>query len=273
MAHSNEHHHDDSHSPQHYVKIYGILIVLLVISIAGPEVAPAFGSAGLYVMLFTAFGIAFVKAWLVIKHFMHLTIEKSWVGYTLITCLVLMVLFLAGTSPDVYKHEGTNWENHAAKDEIQRVLDKYADGAEHGDHGHGDEAPAEEAVAEEAAEAPAEVPAKPATFADMKSDAEKKSYLMKKGEKLYAEKLCVTCHRSNGAGHGPFPPLVGQKEFMGDCAKTIGIINNGMNEPIQINGVEYTMPMPATKVTAEEGAAIATYIRNSWGNDYGVCTP
>ena len=61
MAHSDAHHSD-----AHYVKIWGVLLVLLVISIAGPEISPHLGAAGIYVLLFTAFGIAFVKAWLAI---------------------------------------------------------------------------------------------------------------------------------------------------------------------------------------------------------------
>lgn len=269
-AHAHDH---DAHSPQHYVKIWGVLLVLLVVSIAGPEVSKTMGSAGLYVMLFTAFGIAFVKAWLVIKHFMHLTAERPIVWYILTTCLVFMVLLVAGTAPDVHNHEGTNWENYAAKAEIERALAAHAAGED--GHGHGAHAaPAEEppATPEHAEAAPA--PAGPKAYADLASDGEKKSWLMARGAKVYAEAGCVTCHRGNGAGFGQFPTLVGQKDYMGDCARTLSIINNGLAEGITIGDVKYTTPMPPTKgLSAEDAAAVATYVRNSWGNDYGVCTP
>ena len=47
-------------------------------------------------VLVTAFGIAFVKAYLVAAKFMHLDVEKPFVWYLLTTCLVFMVLFFMG---------------------------------------------------------------------------------------------------------------------------------------------------------------------------------
>lgn len=267
QSHAHDDHHDhDAHSPQHYVKIYGILLVLLAISIAGPEISPHLGAAGLWVMLFTAFGIAFVKAWLVIKHFMHLTVEKPIVWYILITCLVFIVLFFAGVAPDVKNHEGTNWVNYAAKAEIERALAEHAAAQIEVD-------PDAEPVEPTPAPVVAAVE-KPKTFADMASDAQKKSWLMKRGAEVYTEADCIICHRSNGAGHGPYPPLVGQAEHMGDCTTTKNIITQGMAQPIEIAGVVYDLPMPPTTgLSAEDVAAVATYVRNAWGNDYGVCTP
>jgi caa(3)-type oxidase subunit IV len=86
-----------------YVKIWGILLVLLVISVAGP-----FLGIG-WVTLVTAFGIAIVKAYLVAKNFMHLNIQPKYAVYLLTTMLVFMVLFFAGVAPDVMEHSGTNW--------------------------------------------------------------------------------------------------------------------------------------------------------------------
>jgi len=91
------------HGSQHYVKIWGILLVLLVISIFGPFLGiPA-------VTLVTAFGIALVKAYLVAKNFMHLNVQPGFVAYLLVTCLVFMLLFFAGVAPDVMKKDGDNW--------------------------------------------------------------------------------------------------------------------------------------------------------------------
>ena len=91
------------HSDAQYIKIWAILVGLLVVSVIGPM----FGIKA--VTLFTAFGIAIVKAFLVVKHFMHLPEEPKFVSYMVATVLVLMFLFYAGTSPDVMQEEGSNW--------------------------------------------------------------------------------------------------------------------------------------------------------------------
>ena len=59
--------------------------------------------------LFTAFGIAIVKAYLVAKNFMHLDIEKQWVTYILLAMLAFMVVMFAGFAPDVHEADGQNW--------------------------------------------------------------------------------------------------------------------------------------------------------------------
>ena len=60
------------HSEHHinYTRIYIILLVLLIVSIIGPEIGIR------WLTLITAFGIALVKANLVIQNFMHLRTER-----------------------------------------------------------------------------------------------------------------------------------------------------------------------------------------------------
>ena len=94
----------ESHGPSHYIRIWQILLVLLVISVAGPFLEIR------VVTLITAFGIAVVKAYLVAKHFMHINVEKRFITYITVTVLVFMFLFFAGTAPDVMQPEGSNWE-------------------------------------------------------------------------------------------------------------------------------------------------------------------
>lgn len=117
----------DAHHGPNPVKIWGILLALLIVSILGPELKIQ------WLTLVTAFGIAIVKAYLVVKHFMHLTIEKKWVGYLLVTMLAFMLVFVGGVSPDVMKHEGQRWDNTAAKAAVEKGL-KAA--AEHGGGHH-----------------------------------------------------------------------------------------------------------------------------------------
>ena len=136
MSEGAKHHHDhEAEHIRHYTKIYVILLVLFLVSVAGPVVGSAVGSKAL--VLITAFGIALVKAYLVCAHFMHLNIEKRYIGYLLGTTLVFMFLFFAGVSPDVMEHRGRNWENVAAKQETARALAEHAaHGDEHGGGAH-----------------------------------------------------------------------------------------------------------------------------------------
>jgi caa(3)-type oxidase subunit IV len=130
-----EHTDDLDHSPSHYVKVWAVLLVLLVISVLGPIAAPHMEVGFLkawHITILTAFGIAIVKAYLVAKNFMHLNIEKRYISYMLGTMLMFMLLFFAGTAPDVMKHKGKNWENVAAEAEVERALEAQA---EEGDHG------------------------------------------------------------------------------------------------------------------------------------------
>jgi caa(3)-type oxidase subunit IV len=130
-AHGHEAHHGGGdhviHEPSHYVRIWAILCVLLVVSVAGPMLEIQI------ITLITAFGIAFVKASMVVKYFMHLDIERPIIWYILATSLAFMVLFFAAVSPDVMEHEGTNWENLSARHEIERALRE----GEGGGHGSG----------------------------------------------------------------------------------------------------------------------------------------
>ena len=95
-AEAHEHHID-------YRKIYLILVALLIVSVLGPMLGIQ------AVTLLTAFGIACVKAYLVAKNFMHINIARRYVTYLMATGLILMLLFFAGTAPDVMQAHGTNW--------------------------------------------------------------------------------------------------------------------------------------------------------------------
>ncbi len=106
--HSGQHaDHHAAHGDAHYIKIYFILLALLSVSIVGPMIGIK------VVTLITAFGIAVVKAFLVAKNFMHINLTPRFVVYTVTTTLVFMLLFFAGTAPDVMKSSGTNWEKPA----------------------------------------------------------------------------------------------------------------------------------------------------------------
>lgn len=96
------------HHPN-YVKIWAILVALLVVSVLGSMTHVR------DVVLVAAFGVAFVKAYLVAKNFMHVTVEKRWVPYLLVICLLFVLILFAGVSPDVMKHSGLHWTNPSAE--------------------------------------------------------------------------------------------------------------------------------------------------------------
>lgn len=120
------------HRHPNYRKIYFTLLILLVISVAGPFLGIK------WVTLLTAFGIAGVKANMVVQNFMHLKWEKRIVKFVLAVSLVLMALFWGGVAPDVMKHAGLRWTNDAAMAATARGIGPAHDAAE--DH---DAAPAE----------------------------------------------------------------------------------------------------------------------------------
>lgn len=88
---------------RNYIAIWAVLVVLLLVSVFGPMLEIRI------ITLLTAFGVAGVKAFLVVKHFMHLDVEKPIVRWLLATCVVLMALLFAGVAPDVMKDDGANW--------------------------------------------------------------------------------------------------------------------------------------------------------------------
>ena len=92
-----------AHGDSYYVKIWGYLLVLLIISFVGPMFEVQ------WLTLVTAFGIAAVKAYLVVVNFMHINMAPRFVTYMVTTTLVFMLLFFAGAAPDVMQSSGTNW--------------------------------------------------------------------------------------------------------------------------------------------------------------------
>ena len=142
----------------------------------------------------------------------------------------------------------------------------------------GDEKPAPKPDPKPTVEAPKPPPApveKP--FADL-SDDEKHAKLMEVGKEVYLNSTlaCQTCHGAEGKGQeGVYPPLVGQKEHMGDCLKHAAIVIYGMNGPLTVDGVEYNGVMTPQGALLDDMqiAAVISYERMSWGNDYGYCMP
>lgn len=99
---------------------------------------------------------------------------------------------------------------------------------------------------------------------------------IKRGQDVYSTS-CLTCHQENGQGlEGTFPPLA-KADFLAkdkDGKKAIGVILNGQNGEITVNGKKYNVEMPSQNfLTDEQIADVLNYARNTWGNKGRLITP
>ena len=96
---------------------------------------------------------------------------------------------------------------------------------------------------------------------------------MARGKKVY-DGYCMACHMTDGEGVPRMnPPLVKTEYVTGDKKRLIGIVLNGMDEPLEINGETYTNVMaPHAFLKDQEIADVLTYIRNSFGNKASAVT-
>ncbi|KHG64509.1 cytochrome C [Thermus sp. 2.9] len=82
--------------------------------------------------------------------------------------------------------------------------------------------------------------------------------LMEKGKAIY-EAYCTACHQANGQGMPPaFPALAGNPNLQ-DAQMILNVVKNGRG----------AMPAVGANFSEEELVAVATYIRNSFGNNFG----
>ena len=82
--------------------------------------------------------------------------------------------------------------------------------------------------------------------------------LLKEGEGLYTQN-CAGCHQATGTGlPGAFPALAGDAN-LADAKLIVSAVHKGKN----------TMPAVGAAFSDQQLAAVATYVRNSWGNNFG----
>jgi mono/diheme cytochrome c family protein len=87
------------------------------------------------------------------------------------------------------------------------------------------------------------------------------------GKKVYTQH-CMTCHQVDGVGaQNMIPPLIKTDYVLGDKARLIRILLNGMKGEIKVNGDMYSNEMPSQALLKDnEIAAVLTYVRKSFGN-------
>lgn len=86
---------------------------------------------------------------------------------------------------------------------------------------------------------------------------------------------CASCHKEDGTGvPGTFPPLKGAPQVQGDKNALIKIVVQGLSGPIEVNGVDYNMEMPAFNFLSDTQIAdVVEYIRSEFGNINDTVTP
>jgi mono/diheme cytochrome c family protein len=97
---------------------------------------------------------------------------------------------------------------------------------------------------------------------------------MKVGEAIFTDS-CSACHRMNGqAVPGTFPPLPGNANAQQADPTTVAriILNGARSQPTAAAPTPLSMPAYGWKLTDAQVAAVATYVRNSWGNSAPVVT-
>ncbi len=87
------------------------------------------------------------------------------------------------------------------------------------------------------------------------------------GERLFLG-TCSPCHQATGLGIPKvFPPLAKSDFLMADKTRSIGIVVNGLQGAVTVNGEAYNGVMPPLSHLPDDDIAnILTYVRNSWGN-------
>jgi mono/diheme cytochrome c family protein len=92
------------------------------------------------------------------------------------------------------------------------------------------------------------------------------------GEQVYRQH-CIDCHGASGAGAtGAYPPLAGNRTVtMPSSVNALqAILNGGFAPSTAGNPRPYGMPPYRTILTNAEVAAVASFIRQSWGNEAGA---
>src|SRR5690606_28902290 len=93
------------------------------------------------------------------------------------------------------------------------------------------------------------------------------------GEQVFHGKAaCAVCHGSAGSGQSGIAPTLWASQWVSDSERLIKVLLHGLTGPITVGNHEWNTPgvMPGfagrADISDRELAAVATYIRNRWGN-------
>ena len=237
MSEQNEHSHPD------YWQIYKWLLVLFVVSVLGPFLFPEIKT----IVLLTAFGIAIVKALLVVSNFMHLNTERKYIWHLFMICLVFLFVLFSAVAPDVMNKRGQNW----VSDEFHGI--SYADDSGHEETGQNvpklteaqsPSAESETLVAKAKKEetrvkeidqtAPVETDPIPASSQVVTGETyQADPALVAQGKALFQVKICFTCHQTDPKIPCPAGTALKAPVFTGKFWGTEREVNVGVGGPVE----------------------------------------
>ncbi len=91
---------------------------------------------------------------------------------------------------------------------------------------------------------------------------------LEKGKQIYSS-TCQACHQASGAGiPGAFPPLALSPWVAGPPKRFVAIVLHGLQGEITVENNKFQGVMPAFKaqLSAEDIAAVTSFVRQSFGN-------
>lgn len=87
------------------------------------------------------------------------------------------------------------------------------------------------------------------------------------GGKLFKQ-TCAACHQPDGKGiPKAFPPLAGSDYLNADVMRAIGIVMNGKQGEVTVNGETFNSVMPSQNLTDQQISAVLTYVLSKWNNN------
>jgi mono/diheme cytochrome c family protein len=104
--------------------------------------------------------------------------------------------------------------------------------------------------------------------ATARKDARASSELLGRGGKIY-DQQCASCHGDRGQGVAAmYPALAGNRAVLLDAPNNlIQMVRNGGFSPSTAgNPQPFGMPPFGQSLSNDDIAAVATYVRQSWGN-------
>jgi mono/diheme cytochrome c family protein len=90
---------------------------------------------------------------------------------------------------------------------------------------------------------------------------------MRTGAQIFSS-TCAACHQAQGEGTDRYPPLAGSEWVNGPESRVVRLILPGLTGDVEVQGQVYNGAMPpwGSALSDAEIAAVATYIRSSFGN-------
>jgi nitrite reductase (NO-forming) len=95
---------------------------------------------------------------------------------------------------------------------------------------------------------------------------------MELGKQIFTQN-CAACHQLTAQGvPGVFPPLAGSDFLRDRPDKGVNIVLHGLQGMITVRGQQYNGQMPILGLNEDQVSSVLTYVRNSFGNNFGPVT-